>query len=63
MRVGFEVLRQRAFELADTGRFTQWGEIGAALESEGHEAAKRRLQSDPILTRLLDARCAQARDR
>ena len=63
VRVGFEELRHRAFELADSGHYRQWGEIGAAMEAEGHEEATRRLRSDPILTRMLDARCEQARSR
>lgn len=59
----FEDLRKRAYELADTGRYTTWEEVGAALEAEDVAMASKRLRADPVLTRMLTARCEQARDR
>ncbi len=59
----FEALRKRAYELADTGRFNTWEDIGAALEAEGIAMASKRLRADPLLPGMLTARCQQARDR
>ena len=59
----FEALRARAYELADTGRYNHWEEIGGALEAEGVGHASFRLGADPVLRRMLNARCEQAKDR
>ena len=59
----FTVLRARAFDLADTGRYNNWMELADELELEGFSAAATRLRSDPVLLRMLDARCQQAMDR
>jgi hypothetical protein len=59
----FEALRARAYELADTGRYNHWEEIGGALEREGIGRATFRLGADPVLRRMLNARCDQAKDR
>ncbi|HVY86592.1 MAG TPA: hypothetical protein VG943_15770 [Caulobacterales bacterium] len=59
----FAQMRARAYELADTGRFDGWLEIASMLESEGFDKASLRLRSDPILLRMIDARCEQAKDR
>jgi hypothetical protein len=61
-RANFEVLRQRAYELADSARFSDWREIGGAMEGEGFVVARARLELDPVLRQLLDARCAAARE-
>jgi hypothetical protein len=39
-QVSFDVLRARAFELADTGRFVRWEDIGVAMELEGVDLAR-----------------------
>lgn len=62
-RTSFAALRDRAYELADTGRFNNWREIGAEIEREGQEGAVDRLKADPVLKRMLDARCDQAKDK
>ncbi len=59
-RLTFNELRDRAYTLADTGRYADWNQVAAALEAEGCEAAARRLTADPILTTLLNTRCWQA---
>lgn len=59
----FEALRKRAYELADTGRFATWEDIGKALEAEHVAMATKRLRADPLLTGMLTARCEQAKDR
>lgn len=59
----FETLRKRAYELADTGRYSQVEEIGDAMQAEGVERATIRLGADPVLRRMLSARCQQAKDR
>jgi hypothetical protein len=59
----FEALRQRAYELADTGRYSHFEEIGDAMQGEGVERATIRLGADPVLQRMLNARCQQAKDR
>ncbi|HWA01571.1 MAG TPA: hypothetical protein VG841_14785 [Caulobacterales bacterium] len=62
MRAPFSQLRQRAYELADTGQFESWLAVAAHMEAEGYDKASSRLRADPILLRLLDARCKQARE-
>ncbi len=62
-RPSFADLRKRAFDLADTSRFRNWMEISDELEIEGFTSAAVRLKSDPVLLRMLDARCEQAKNR
>ena len=62
-RLTFNELRDRAYVLADTGRYADWQEVAAALEAEGCDGAAQRLTADPILTTLLNTRCWQARHR
>ena len=59
----FAQLRQRAYELADSGQYDGWLEIAARLEADGYQKASLRLKADPILLRMIDARCEQARRR
>jgi hypothetical protein len=59
----FEALRARAYELADTGRYNSWEDIGRALEAEHVAMATKRLRADPLLPGMLTARCEQAKDR
>ena len=46
----FFVLRDRAYELADSGRFRRWGQIAYTLQAEGY--------LDDLITRLDDDRLA-----
>lgn len=59
----FNELRDRAYVLADTGRYANWREIAAAIEAEDCPGALDRLPIDPILPTMLDTRCWQARNR
>ena len=54
-------LRQRASELADTGRLNSWHEIGVALEAEGYPLALLRMDLDTCLRQTLRARFGQTR--
>jgi hypothetical protein len=54
-------LRQRASELADTGRLNSWHEIGVALEAEGYPLALLRMDLDTCLRQSLRARFGQTR--
>lgn len=58
----FEDLRSRAYQLADTGRFDHWEQVCAEIEREDCPGALRRVRSDPMLRRMLNARCNQAKD-
>jgi hypothetical protein len=59
----FNELRDRAYVLADTGRFADWNEVAAAIEAEACPDAAKRLTADPILATMLNTRCWQARNR
>ena len=60
-KLSIEKLRARAYELADTGRLNHWEEIGAEMENEGADGAIAQLGADPMLRRMLNARCEQAK--
>jgi hypothetical protein len=60
-RATFEVLRKRAYELADTGDYHDWEELAMKMETEGYADAAKRLRSDPMPTNMLNTRCWQAR--
>ncbi len=58
----FFALRNRAYELADTGRFKRWQEIASVLDSEGFLVPLiTRLQDDKLAVMMIDRCCAQAR--
>ena len=52
---------ERALELAATGRFRNWEEVGAAMEQAGNQLALYRISIDPNLRRLVDLRCTGSR--
>lgn len=55
-------LRNRAYELADTGRYVDWDAIAAALVAEGvHDVLVRRLKHDAFFQMMLNNRIAAAR--
>lgn len=55
-------LRNRAYELADTGRYADWDAIAAALAVEGvHDVLVRRLKHDGFFQVMLKNRIAAAR--
>jgi hypothetical protein len=59
----FNELRDRAYVLADTGRYSDWKEVAAAIEAEDCPNAEKRLTADPIISTMLNTRCWQARNR
>ncbi len=60
----FFALRDRAYDLADTGRYKDWNQIAFALQAEGFVAALiTRLDSDGLAAMMITRCCAQARAR
>lgn len=58
----FFVLRDRAYELADTGRFKRWEHVAAALKGEGFVIALiRRLNADRLAVMMITHCCGLAR--
>lgn len=58
-----ETLIARADQLAATGAYNHWEEIGAELERAGCEDALSTLAGNPALRQRLNARCALAKQR
>jgi len=59
----FFALRDRAYELADSGRFKAWAEIANTLETEGFVPSLiRRLDDDRLAVMMITRCCDQARD-
>jgi hypothetical protein len=56
-----EVIRQRAFELADSGIFDDWEAIRRALCSRFHVAHLHQIFSSPFCRMDIDQRCRTAR--
>lgn len=58
----FFALRNRAYELADTGRFKLWDQIAFALQKEGFaDALITRLNQDKLGVMMITRCCDQAR--
>jgi hypothetical protein len=58
----FFALRNRAYELAETGRFRQWDQVARALQAEGFIAALiTRLHYDKFAVMMITRCCAHAR--
>ena len=58
----FFVLRNRAYELADTGRFKRWDQIAYALQAEGFvKSLIARLHDDKQAVMMIGRCCDQAR--
>ncbi len=56
------ILRRRAYELADTGRYADWPAIGDALVKEGGvDVLVRRLTHDALFQAMLRRRIGDAR--
>lgn len=51
-----------AFELADSGRFDDFTDVAYALQFERGMATAQALIDDPEMRRVLNRRCADARD-
>lgn len=59
---GFFTLRDRAFDLAETGRFKRWDQIAYALQAEGFlPALITRLDQDGLAVMMITRCCGQAR--
>lgn len=55
-------LRSRAYELADTGRYTDWASLSADLVDEGSpDVIVRRLTHDALFQIMLKNRMSAAR--
>jgi len=60
----FFALRDRAFDLAETGRFGRWDQVASALKAEGFVAALiARLHDDRQAVMMISRCCAQAQSR
>lgn len=59
---GSRHVRERAYKLADSGKFTGWRMIEAALIGEGWPNSRAALEPD-VVRLSLDARCAEALSR
>jgi len=58
----FFALRNRAYELADTGRFKRWDQIAFALQTEGFlKSLIARLHYDKLAVMMISRCCDQAR--
>jgi hypothetical protein len=58
----FFVLRNRAYELADSGRFKRWDQIAFALQAEGFlDSLITRLDDDKLAVMMIGRCCNQAR--
>lgn len=58
----FFALRDRAYELADSGRFKRWDQVAIALHAEGFaDDLITRLQDDKLAVMMIARCCAQAR--
>jgi len=58
----FFAVRDRAYELADTGRFTRWRQIAFALQAEGFlDSLITRLDEDKLAVMMIGRCCNQAR--
>lgn len=58
----FFVLRDRAYELADSGRYKHWEQVAHALKGEGFLIALiTRLNADRLAVMMITRSCALAR--
>jgi hypothetical protein len=58
----FFALRNRAYDLAATGRYKKWHQIADALQSEGFSPALiMRLDQDGLSVMMITRSCDQAR--
>ncbi len=60
----FFALRNRAYELADTGRYKRWVQIAYALQAEGFlNSLITRLDRDKLGVMMIGRCCDQARSK
>lgn len=60
----FMTMRQRAYELAETGRYRHWAKLATVLQAEGFvDSLIRRLDYDGLAVMMITRCCEQARGR
>lgn len=60
----FMAMRQRAYELAETGRYRHWDKVATVLHAEGFvDSLIRRLECDGLAVMMITRCCDQARER
>jgi hypothetical protein len=57
--IDFFAMRQRAYELAESGRYKRWGKIAAVLKSEGFAKSSIVRFADDGLAVMMIARCCE----
>lgn len=58
----FMTMRQRAYELAETGRYRHWAKVATVLRREGFlDSLIRRLDSDGLAVMMITRCCEQSR--
>jgi hypothetical protein len=58
----FFTLRDRAYQLADTGKYKRWDDVAYALRDEGlMDALIARLHYDKLAVMMITRCCAKAR--
>lgn len=62
-RESFASLRQRAYELAETGLLENWTDVAHEMEAEGRYGATERLGGNLTIVRQVNARCKGAKQR
>jgi hypothetical protein len=56
-----KALRERAYELADTGRYPSWEHVKRALQAEEFQMPGREARGAKLFRELITARCRKAR--
>lgn len=57
----FKALRERAYALADTGRFPSWDQVKRALQAEDFQMPATEPRGAKLFRELVTARCRRAR--
>jgi len=58
----FISLRQRAYELAESGRYVRWSKVAGALQTEGFPIPLiQKLDDDKLAVMMITRCCEQAR--
>jgi hypothetical protein len=56
-----KTLRSRAYELADTGRYSSWEHVQHALQAEDFQMPRQEARGAKLFRELVTARCRRAR--
>jgi hypothetical protein len=57
----FRIFRERAYELAETGRFPSWEHVKRALQAEDFQVPGGEQRGAKLFRELITARCRRAR--